>query len=398
MQSKKHVLIAGGGIGGLTAALALLRRGFDVSIFEQAAELKEIGAGVQLGPNGVRVLYELGLKAEAETLGVNAQGKEVSVWNTGKTWPLFDLGEESIKRFGVPYLMMHRSDLHTMLLTAVQKLKPDACVINSRVVSFEQDATGVALILKDGRQIPGDVLVGADGLHSATRKALHGPDQPVFTGGCCWRGVIDIARLPAHLRRPVGANWVGPNGHVILYPVRAGNLLNFVGHVERDGWAGESWTEQGSPEELRADYAGWHDDIQTIVNQIEVPYKWALFLREPLPRWSEGRVTLLGDACHATLPYLAQGANMAIEDGLVLARALDEFDDVTVALQRYEQARKERTTRIVRKSAENLGRFHNQALLDKDQADAYVSSEWAPEKIRDRYEWILSYDAVHVAL
>lgn len=398
MQYGKHVLIAGGGIGGLTAALALLRRGFDVSIFEQAKELKEIGAGVQLGPNGVRVLCELGLEEAARRLGVDAQAKEVRVWNTGKTWPLFNLGEESMSRYGAPYLMMHRADLHSMLLAAVREIKPDACIVNSRVSGFEQDADGVTLNLEDGRRIRGDALVGADGLHSATRKALFGPDKPQFTGGCCWRGIIDTKNLPEHLRRPVGVNWVGPNGHVILYPVRSGRLLNFVGHIERDNWAGESWTEEGRVEELQADYAGWHDDIQTIVGHIEIPYKWALFLREPLEHWSRGRVTLLGDACHATLPYLAQGANMAIEDGMVLARALDEFDEIPEALQRYENARKERATRIVRKSAENLGRFHNHALLEPDTADGYVASEWAPDKIRDRYEWILSYDAVHVSL
>jgi len=398
MPQKEHVLIAGGGIGGLTAALALLRRGFDVSVFEQAPELKEIGAGVQLGPNGVRILYELGLEEPARRLGVDAQAKEVRIWNTGKTWPLFNLGEESMSRYGVPYLMMHRADLHSMLLEAVRGIKPGACMVASRAAGFEQDAEGVTLILEDGRRIRGDVLVGADGLHSATRRALFGPDKPEFTGGCCWRGIIDVEHLPEHLRRPVGVNWIGPNGHVILYPLRSGRLLNFVGHVERDDWAGESWTEEGSVAELRADYAGWHDDIQTIVGQIAVPYKWALFLREPLAQWTRGRVTLLGDACHATLPYLAQGANMAIEDGMVLARALDEFDDAPEALRRYEKARKERTTQIVRKSSENLGRFHNHALLDPDTADDYVNSEWAPDKIRDRYEWILSYDAVHVPL
>lgn len=398
-QPKKlHVLIAGGGIGGLTAALALLQKGFDVTVFEQAQALKEIGAGVQLGPNGVRVLYELGLTEPANRLGVDAQGKEVRLWNSGKTWPLFNLGADSVERYGVPYLMMHRADLHTMLLDGVRALKPDACFINSRAVGFQQDETGVVLSLADGRTVRGDVLVGADGLHSATRKAMFGPDQPEFTGGCCWRGMIDIDKLPEHLRRPVGVNWIGPAGHVILYPVRGGQLLNFVGHVERDGWAGESWTEEGSIDELRADYAGWHEDIQTIVNHIETPYKWALFLREPLMQWTQGRVTLMGDACHATLPYLAQGANMAIEDGMVLARALAEFDTVETALTRYEQARAERTARIVNKSSENLGRFHNDALLDPVKAEAYVSEEWAPGKVRDRYEWILGYDAVNVPL
>jgi len=394
MSSKRQILIAGAGIGGLTAALALLQKGFNVMVFEQAKALGEIGAGVQLGPNGVRVLYALGLKEEVDRLGVEAQAKEVRVWNTGKTWPLFSLGADSLERYGAPYLMMHRADLHKILLDSVLRIAPNACFTNSRAISFEQDESGVKLHLENGRSIVGDVLIGADGLHSNIRKGLFGPDTPQFTGGCCWRGVIDVTRLPEHLRRPIGVNWIGAAGHIILYPIRAGKLLNFVGHVEREGWASESWTEEGSHEELLQDYRGWHEDIQSIVRQIDVPYKWALFLRKPLQEWSKGRVSLLGDACHATLPYLAQGANMAIEDGLVLARALSDFDDVEVALQRYESARIERTTKIVNKSAENLGRFHNEALLDPDTADAYVDREWAPEKIRERYEWILSYDAV----
>ena len=394
MSSKRQILIAGAGIGGLTAALALLQKGFNVMVFEQAKALGEIGAGVQLGPNGVRVLYALGRKEEVDRLGVEAQAKEVRVWNTGKTWPLFSLGADSLERYGAPYLMMHRADLHKILLDSVLRIAPNACFTNSRAISFEQDESGVKLHLENGRSIVGDVLIGADGLHSNIRKGLFGPDTPQFTGGCCWRGVIDVTRLPEHLRRPIGVNWIGAAGHIILYPIRAGKLLNFVGHVEREGWASESWTEEGSHEELLQDYRGWHEDIQSIVRQIDVPYKWALFLRKPLQEWSKGRVSLLGDACHATLPYLAQGANMAIEDGLVLARALSDFDDVEVALQRYESARIERTTKIVNKSAENLGRFHNEALLDPDTADAYVDREWAPEKIRERYEWILSYDAV----
>ncbi|GAA4339508.1 FAD-dependent monooxygenase [Pigmentiphaga soli] len=396
MSKNLHVLIAGAGIGGLVAALALLRRGIDVSVFEQASELKEIGAGVQLGPNGVRVLYELGLRAEVDRLAVNADAKEIRIWDTGRTWPLFDLGAESVERYGAPYLMMHRADLHAVLLAAVQALKPGAARINARCRGLAQDAGGVTLQLENGETVRGDVLIGADGLHSAIRKALFGPDAPQFTGGVCWRGIIDVARLPAHLRRPVGVNWVGPGGHVITYPVRSGTLLNFVGHVERDDWRGESWTEVGTREELLADYAGWHEDIQAMLRNIDTPYKWALFLRTPLQQWSRGRVSLLGDACHATLPYLAQGANMAIEDGLVLARALRDHADVEQALRRYEQARVERTTLIVNRSADNLGRFHNDELSRPQAAEQYVAREWAPDKVRQRYDWLFRYDATQV--
>ncbi len=393
-----HILIAGAGIGGLAAALALLQRGFRVTVFEQAAELKEIGAGVQIAPNGVRVLYHLGLEEPVNRLGVVADAKEVRIWNSGQSWSLFDLGSECVARYGVPYFLMHRADLHSMLLEGVLALDPDAIRLDSQCQDFVDRGDRVQLTLSQGDVHEGDALIGADGLHSAIRSGLFGPAQPKFTGGACWRGVIDIDKLPPHLRRPVGVNWLGPHGHVILYPVRAGRLLNFVGHIEREDWATESWTEVGSHEEMRADYQGWHDDIQTIVQNVEVPYKWALFLRDPLPQWSRGNVTLLGDACHATLPYLAQGANMALEDGLVLARALSDVASIPEALQRYEAARVERTTRIVRRSSENLGRFHNDALSNPANAERYVATEWAPEKVRERYEWLFSYDAVNVPL
>lgn len=399
MNSKLHVLISGGGIGGLAGALALLQRGVDVDVFEQAQELKEIGAGVQLGPNAVRVLYALGLKDAVEKLAVQASGKEIRIWSSGKTTPLFNLGDESVERYGVPYLLMHRADLHQVLVDAVRACKADAIHIASRGTGFRQSVDGVELILEDGSSVRGDVLVGADGLHSRIRRQLAGEDKPTFTGGMCWRGMIPIDRLPAHLRRPVGANWIGPRGHIITYPVRSGRLLNFVGHVERDDWQVESWTEPGTIAECAADYQGWHPDVQLMIANIEHPFKWALFLRSPLQKWSDGRVTLLGDACHSTLPYLAQGANMAIEDGYVLGRALaQEGTDPVAALLRYEKARVERTTSIVNKSAENLTRFHNAQLEDPVLADSYTSAEWDPARIRERYDWLFRYDAVNVEI
>ena len=395
MSKKLQVLISGGGLGGLTAALALLQRGFDVQVFEQAPELKEIGAGVQLGPNGVRVLHALGL---AE-LGVLAAAKEVRIWSSGKTTPLFDLGAECVQRYGAPYYLMHRADLHAILVDAVRAISPQALHVNSRGMGFKAEGDRVWLELMDGRTAEGDVLVGADGLHSRIRQQLVGATQAKFTGGMCWRGMIPTDRLPEHLRRPVGTNWIGPRGHIITYPVRAGRMLNFVGHVERDDWQVESWTEPGTVADCAADYEGWHPDVQQMIRSIDAPFKWALFLREPLQSWSQGRVTLLGDACHSTLPYLAQGANMAIEDGLVLARALEaDRNDPVAALKRYEAARVERTTRIVNKSAENLQRFHNDQLKDPVQADNYTSAEWDPARIRERYDWLFRYDAVNVPI
>jgi salicylate hydroxylase len=199
--------------------------------------------------------------------------------------------------------------------------------------------------------------------------------------------------------RMVGSNWVGPGGHVVHYPLRAGSVMNFVGALERRDWQVESWSARGTTEELAADFKGWHEDVHALIRNIPVPYKWALMVRPPMPRWTVGRVTLLGDACHSMLPALAQGAIMAIEDGFVLARALTEGSgDVASRLLSYQNARLERTRRTVEGSAENIRRFHNPALADPAQAREYVAREWAGQSVADRYEWLFRYDATTAAI
>jgi salicylate hydroxylase len=238
------------------------------------------------------------------------------------------------------------------------------------------------------------VLVGADGVHSAIRHALFGPNEAQFTGCIAWRGLIPASSLPAKAMRAVGTNWIGPGRHVVHYPVRRGELLNFVGIVERSNWQIESWTQTGTAQECLADFAGWHEDVLNLISHIETPYKWALNVREPLPRWSEQRVTLLGDACHPTLPFLAQGAMMAIEDAYVLARCLESYSaKPETALLRYESLRQDRTAKIVRGSADNARRFHNPALSDPRQAQNYVDREWNEKTIEARYSWLFEYKA-----
>jgi salicylate hydroxylase len=196
----------------------------------------------------------------------------------------------------------------------------------------------------------------------------------------------------------VGANWVGPGGHIVHYFLRRGELFNFVAVVERDDWQVESWTERGTNEECAADFAGWNEDIQTIISQLDTPYKWALLGREPMDQWSTGRITLLGDACHPTLPFLAQGAVMAIEDGFILGRCMDAYADVETALAHYEKARIERTGKIVRGSADNATRFHNHVLSNTAEAQAYVDREFEPAKVEARYDWLFRYDATGVSI
>ena len=397
MAARKTVLIVGAGIGGLTAALACLKQGFDVEVVEQAAELKEVGAGLQLSANGNRALYALGLGDALQRLSCEATGKEIRLWNSGETWKLFDLGAESVARYGYPYFTVYRPDLLGVLIDAVRAIKPEAIHLNARCTGFEQDAGGVTLLLdKPGARMRGDALIGADGVHSRIRQGLFGADKPDFTGIMAWRGVIPMDRLPARMRRMVGTNWVGPGGHIVHYPLNAGRLMNFVGVRERSDWQVESWSVRGTTEEFRKDFAGWNEDIQLMIDAVDVPYKWALMTRAPLPQWTMGRVSLLGDACHSTLPFLAQGAVMAIEDGFILARALAAHNDAATALKRYEAARIERTTRIVEGAAANAKRFHNPELAHSAGARAYVEREWNEARVRERYEWLFTYDVTAV--
>jgi salicylate hydroxylase len=332
------------------------------------------------------VLYALGVGEALKALSCEAAGKEIRLWNSGETWKLFDLGKVSVERYGYPYFTVYRPDLLNVLADAVGRSRIH---LGTQCTSFAQDEAGVTL----NGKFKGDVLLGADGVHSTIRRALFGADQPQFTGIVAWRGIVPIDKLPRHMARMVGSNWVGPGGHVVHYPLRAGGLMNFVGALDRDDWTVESWSARGTTEELAADFEGWHDDVHALIRNIPAPYKWALMVRPPMERWSVGRVTLLGDACHSMLPALAQGAIMAIEDGFVLARALTELHgDIPSRLLRYEAARRERTRRTVEGSAENIRRFHNPALADPAKAREYVNREWAGKNVSDRYDWLFRYD------
>lgn len=392
-----RILIAGAGIGGLCCALALIQRGFRVTVLEQARQLGEVGAGFQVSANGVRCLADLGLASELKDIATEAGGKQVRLWSTGQTWKLFDLGAESVRKYGFPYYMIYRPDLHGLMECHVRRLQPDAIRLGAKVVGVEQNDVGVEVELEGGERIRGDILIGADGVHSRVRRALFGAGDAQFTGCVAWRGLIPREKIPRHLQANVGTNWIGPGAHVIHYPLRNGELMNFVGIVERTDWQVESWTERGSIEECLKDFERWHNDVQALIQGIQQPYKWALLSRQPMDRWTVGRSTLLGDACHPTLPFLAQGAVMALEDGIVLARCLAaNAEHPEAALARYEALRLERTSRIVLGSAANAARFHNPLLADPVEASRYVDAEWSEQHVRERYEWLFSYDATAV--
>ena len=389
------VLVVGAGIGGLTAALAVLRRGLDVEVYEQAPELKEVGAGLQLSANGTRVFYELGVGDRLKELSCEVSGKEIRMWNTGETWKAFDLGKVSIERYGFPYFTVYRPDLLDVLVTAIGS---ERIHLGAKCTGFTQTGENVQLQLANRSPVSADVLIGADGVHSQIRQSLLGPDRPQFTGIVVWRGIVPMEDLPVHMRRMVGSNWVGPGAHVVHYPLRGGKVMNFVGALERADWQVESWSARGTTEELAADFRDWHDDIHALIRNIPLPYKWALMTRPPMERWTEGRGTLLGDACHSMVPFLAQGAVMAIEDGFILARCLEKYPEAPIALSRYEEARRERTRKAVEGSSANIARFHNPALADPAQARDYVAREWAGQNVAERYEWLFRYDVTRVEI
>jgi salicylate hydroxylase len=394
MASSDRIIIIGAGIGGLAAALALLRRGLDVEVYEQSSELKEVGAGVQISSNGTRVLDALGLEAALARVQVISSKRELRHWKTGETWDWFGLGEPAVQRYGTRHMMLHRGDLHGILADAVRARKAHAITLGRKCAAITQSGDQVEVRFETGETANAAFVIGADGIHSRVRERLFGADRPEFTGCVAWRGLVPMERLPPHISRMVGTNWLGPSGHVLHYPVRRGELMNFISMVERDDWQIESWTVEGTTQELANDFRGWHPDVHAMIREIDAPFKWALMVRPPMDCWTKGRVTLLGDACHPTLPFLGQGAVMAIEDAYVVAACLEKyFHDPATAFARYEEMRRERTAAVVRKAHENRKQAFSPALADEHQIAVSVARDWQQVRVAERLDWLYAYDA-----
>jgi len=338
-----RIAVIGGGIGGLTAARALLRRGLEVHVYESSPELKEIGAGVALGPNAMKALRSLDLEAPVRAIGYQSDYQQLRTWKgriISRTDPMV-----SARRFGASGCTIHRADLLDVLAHSV----PAGIVsLSARCEAVVTGDDGAAARFTDGTQIGADVIVGADGIHSAVRESLFGPDAPQFTGKICYRSVIPVADLPAGRLEPYEGLWLGPHGTIVNYGVRRGELINVVAHYEDATYKHESWIAECDREEILDRYRRWHPSLQEVFAAGKLWYKWALYDRDPIPAWSKGRATILGDAAHPMLPYLGQGAGQAIEDGCVLAAALDKHaDDPIVALELYERSRRPRASRVV---------------------------------------------------
>ncbi len=340
-QRDLRILIAGGGIGGITTALALRQRGIEAHLFEQAQAFRQVGAGIQISANATRILRRLGLGDALARVAVYPEARAYYAWDTAELLYSTPLGQVAEARFGAPYYSVHRAELLDVLLGG---LGTDGVHLGAPVQSFMQDDDGVTITLAGGSTVRGDVLIGADGIHSTVRAHLFGQEQPRYTGNVAWRGLVPAERV-AHLDLGlVNGVWMGPDRSIVQYYVSSGRTYNWIGISRTSDAARESWLAEGSVEDALAEYAGWHPTIRAIIRSTPRLLRQALYDREPLPEWRVGRVVLLGDAAHPMLPFFAQGAAQSIEDAYVLAGCLAaQSDDPVAALARYVRLRQPRT-------------------------------------------------------
>lgn len=384
------VAIIGGGLGGLAAALSLLRAGLDVEIYEQAAAFGEVGAGIQIGPNASRILHRA---VPAPVLAARAVRPAASYqrrWDDGRILQRAPLGDTVEAAFGAPYYLFHRADLLRALASA---LPAERVHFRHRLTALHDRGDCVEARFENGAAIAADILVGADGIHSTVRRLLLGPEQPRFTGCIAYRGLVPVARLAPLGLEVASTVWMGPGQHFVHYFVAGGERVNFVAVIERETWTRESWIDRGEKADVLEAFAGWHPHVRGIIDAVDETYIWALFDRTPLPRWSVGRVTLLGDSCHAMLPFMAQGAAQAIEDGAALATCLQRLGaaDAPAALGLYESVRRPRATRLQELSRLNKLRFHLPDGPRQQERDAELAIRG--DRSIEAIGWLYGHDA-----
>ncbi len=351
-MDRKKILIAGAGIGGLSAALALLRRGIEVEVFEQSARLGDVGAGIMLTPNATRTLSQLGVESELLGVAIEPESTIYRRFDNGELMLSATLRGVMEPRHGAKYLHVHRADLHAILVAAVRRLSADCIHLDRTFVDYQQDEGSVTARFADGTQCTGGALIGCDGARSRVRERTFGGTAPSFTGQVAWRGVVPASGLPASVTAPGSTIWIGQDRHIVQYPLRGGRVVNYVALVAKAAWQEEGWNKRSEVSDVVNEFADFHPDVRQLLESTppESCFKWGLFDRNPLDTWTRGRVTLLGDAAHPTLPFMAQGAAMSIEDGAILARAIEQSASPAAGLMRYEQARRGRTSAIVLRS------------------------------------------------
>jgi salicylate hydroxylase len=384
-----RVVIIGGGIGGLTTALALIQAGIaEVRVYEAAGELREIGAGVTLHPNAMRVLRGAGVEDPVRAVAGLSPWAVTRDGITGRVISRTSRAQQAAT-LGIEGATVHRADLLDVL---ARQLPPGIVTLAKKCSSVRNDSAAAVATFEDGDTAEADVIVGADGIHSAVRASLFGPDAPRFTGKMCYRSV-----LPADSSIAQNGQWLGPHGTIVLYPLRGTELINVVCHYDDDGYRHESWVTECPRAEVLDRYAGWHESLLRLFAAGQAWYKWALYDREPIARWTRGRVSLLGDAAHPMLPYLGQGACQALEDAAVLATALRaEPGDPAAALSRYERSRRPRANRVVLTARERGLSNHlpsRWAAVRRDMAITVRRRLNRGDLDGRGASWIASYDA-----
>jgi salicylate hydroxylase len=393
VTAARTVIIAGAGIGGLTAALALAQRGFEVTLLEAADRLEEIGAGLQLSPNAARVLVALGIAERLKPLVVVPEHLVVRNARSGRLLAQGPLGATSAQRFGAPYWVIHRGDLQAALRDAVAATPGITLRLGSKVESFMAEPDSVVVSASHGSQplaLRAQALIAADGLWSALRQQLGHATAPRPAGQTAWRTLVPIDAAPTNAALPAVNLWLGTDAHLVHYPVKAGRMINVVAIVD-DDWREPGWSTPGSPRALLDRFSAeqWHASARDLLTACERWQKWALFDCPPLASWGKGRGTLLGDAAHPMLPYLAQGAAMAIEDAAVLAACLDRNPDVPAALRTYEASRLPRTTRVQRDASRNGTVYHMSGAAAALRSLALMIM--GGDRLISRYDWLYGW-------
>ncbi len=390
----KPILIAGGGIGGFAAALALSQKGRPVHILEQAAEFGEVGAGIQIGPNGVHVMRFLGVEdALARDAGMP------TVYHardglTGRTLYKTPRNPEFAQMYGAPYYQVHRADLLETLRSTVD---PEKVYLGQKAVKVEQQGDRVVIETAKGDRFEAGAVIGADGIHSAVRRTLFGEDAPRYTGIVIYRLTAPIEKLKPQFKDIGSSTFHGPHGHVTTYPISGGSQINFAGAWEIEEWQEESWSLECSKDEVHEAYKGWFQDIHDLIDATDRINKWALFDRDPLPAWTQGRCTLLGDAAHPMLPFLAQGACQAIEDGYVAAALLaSSAGDWEEALNEYERVRLPRTSRVQLGARARVVSMHEPSALGRIVRNVtyWIESLTGRDAKRFKPDWIYQVNVV----